>query len=533
MYITGFFTARTISDFTGLLNLQVLYLNHNQLTGIIPDLSTLPNLKDFYFVYNNLILDCNTVTDISQIECESLLQLYHSTDGNNWNNNEGWNVTNTPCSWTGVTCENGSVTVINLIIWHWGDNSPTYGNNLNGTLPNFKGLPNLTTLILSENEQLTGPIPDFNGLPTLQTLYLDRNQLTGPIPDFTGLPTLQTLALYGNQLTGTIPNFSSLPLLQMLNLKWNQLTSTIPDFSGLPNLQTLNLENNQLTGIIPNFSALPDLQELNLNRNQLIGETPDFSALPNLEKLELSYNKLTGTILDFSALPNLLELNLEHNQLTGEIPDFSALPRLEGLKLFYNQLTGTVTNFSALPKLRWLHLDSNQLTGAIPNFSALPNLRTLFLGNNSICKDTNINYPSWLDKQISRFPKCSTNDSPLATVEMQLNQGFYTTGDSIRLDMQVDGQVTVDLYIAIVFPNGDFITIAPPFAFSQFNAIQIYKPAITITQPKTYTIMDDFLVLDDTAKGQYRVCGILVLVGTDPNEQNNWIYFSCRTFVIH
>ncbi len=48
--------------------------------------------------------DCSTVTKISQVECESLLQLYDSTDGANWINNDGWNVTNIPCSWTGITC---------------------------------------------------------------------------------------------------------------------------------------------------------------------------------------------------------------------------------------------------------------------------------------------------------------------------------------------------------------------------------------------------------------------------------------------
>jgi hypothetical protein len=45
--------------------------------------------------------DCNAVTEISAIECESLLELYHSTNGAKWENNEGWNVTNTPCNWHG------------------------------------------------------------------------------------------------------------------------------------------------------------------------------------------------------------------------------------------------------------------------------------------------------------------------------------------------------------------------------------------------------------------------------------------------
>ena len=81
---------------------------------------------------------------------------------------------------------------------------------------------------------------------------------------------------------------------------------------------------------------------------------------------------------------------------------------------------------------------------------------------------------------------------------MQLNQSRYTTGNLIRLDMQVDGQATVDLYVAIVFPSGDFTTITYPLAFSQFNTIQIYKPAIAISEQKNYPILNDFLLPDGT-----------------------------------
>jgi len=162
--------------------------------------------------------DCNAVKEISTIECESLLELYHSTNGAEWKNNKGWNVTNTPCSWHGVSCENGGVTEIDLRDYP--------SNNLNGTLSNFKGLPNLQRLALYNN-QLTGAIPDFSALPQLQSLDLDNNQLTGAIPDFSALPNLSWLKLDNNQLTGAIPDFSALPNLSGLFL-YNQLTGAIP-----------------------------------------------------------------------------------------------------------------------------------------------------------------------------------------------------------------------------------------------------------------------------------------------------------------
>jgi hypothetical protein len=274
-------------------------------------------------------IDCNAVTEISTVECESLLELYHNTNGADWGSNHGWNVTNTPCSWYGITCENGGVTEI--------DSGGLY-----------------------TGYAYIGPM-----------IYEHRN-------------------IYSNNLNGTLPNFS---------------------------------------------------------------------GLPNLQKLDLSYN--------------------------------------------YN------------------------LTGAIPDFSALPHLKYLDLsGNNQLCKDININYSSWQEK-VNAFPNC-----PVATDKMQLNQSRYTTSNRLRLDMQINGQGMVDLYVAIVFPDGDFMTIAYPLALSWPNVIQIYQPAVEIAGQKTYSIMEDFPLPAGLTTGNYHVCGVLVLAGANHTE-NNWIDSHCAGFEVY
>ena len=48
--------------------------------------------------------DCGTVTEIPQAECQALVALYDSTGGAGWLHRDGWLVSNTPCSWYGVTC---------------------------------------------------------------------------------------------------------------------------------------------------------------------------------------------------------------------------------------------------------------------------------------------------------------------------------------------------------------------------------------------------------------------------------------------
>ncbi len=168
--------------------------------------------------------DCNQVTEIPVSECQSLLELYNSTNGANWIDKTGWNQTNTPCSWFGVGCKD--------------PNTQTFLGHVNSvTLP---------------NNNLVGTLPNFN-LPNLQWLYLYNNKLKGSIPNF-NLPNLLMLWLYNNQLTGVIPNFN-LPNVQWLYLYNNNLVGNIPYFSHLGNVNVLYLYGNQLTGVIPNFPS--------------------------------------------------------------------------------------------------------------------------------------------------------------------------------------------------------------------------------------------------------------------------------------
>jgi len=136
--------------------------------------------------------DCATVTEIPSTECEVLVTLYNSTDGDNWTNKSGWNVTNTPCSWYGVTCSGGHVLEIDL-----GYYNGTHGNNLTGTIPRELGnLSNLMRLDLYSNK-LTGTIPtELVNLSHLTRLDLSYNGLTGSIPSELGnLTNLESLSL--------------------------------------------------------------------------------------------------------------------------------------------------------------------------------------------------------------------------------------------------------------------------------------------------------------------------------------------------
>ncbi|NJO14856.1 MAG: hypothetical protein HC877_03645 [Thioploca sp.] len=276
--------------------------------------------------------DCTQVTQIPQIECEALVALYDSTNGSGWNNKAGWNVTNTPCSWYGVSCASNHVSIIDL-------NS----NELVGLIPAELGnFSYLQWLILRDN-RLSGSIPpELGNLSNLQWLYLYRNQLTGLIPAELGnLSNLKRLCLHVNQLTGSIS----------------------PELGKLSNLRYLYLSSNQLAGSIPpELGKLSNLQLLYLHRNRLSDPIPiELSNLNNLQVLSLGYNQLSGLIPpELGNLSNLQELYLLSNQLCGNIP--LSLLNLTNLKFLYLRSNGlNITNldpalkafFDSLEQISW------------------------------------------------------------------------------------------------------------------------------------------------------------------------------------
>lgn len=155
-----------------------------------------------------------------------------------------------PCSWTGVTCSLGRVTVLALP-----------DRELAGYLPSeLSLLSELQTLSLPGN-RLSGPLPAalavFRGLTVLD---LSRNNLSGAIPTEIGqLTSLAHLDLSSNLLTGPLPpSIAALPHLSgVLNLSYNHLSGPIPlAFGNIPVDVSLDFRQNNLSGEIPQVAPL-------------------------------------------------------------------------------------------------------------------------------------------------------------------------------------------------------------------------------------------------------------------------------------
>lgn len=227
----------------------------------------------------------------------ALMQLFDSTDGDQWSFKIDWQRGK-----SGDSCDPC-----------YFEGSPWYGIECNDS--------NRVVKIDLSNNKLKGELPDLD-LPYLEELEVSSNDLIGPLRDFQNMPALKFLNTSHNDLSGPIPNFSNLENLEFWGSIHTNLTGDFPSLDGLPNIRFIDIGNNLLDGTIPEIRDKPFLELFYVNSNMLTGPIPTFTNCNALLEIFVMSNNLTGPIPDFATHSNLseLEFRAHSNNLEGCFP---------------------------------------------------------------------------------------------------------------------------------------------------------------------------------------------------------------------
>ncbi|XP_030448291.2 receptor-like protein kinase 5 [Syzygium oleosum] len=422
--------------------------------------SSPPRIQFFFFCIPCLVFLCSLFhvaeSQIQDQEQQVLLKLRQS-----WQDPSSlahWVASNSSshCAWPEITCQDGSITELNLFNLSISYAIPPFicdlenltkldvsCNNIPGEFPTaLYNCSKLVYLDLSQN-YFEGPIPsDIDHMANLQVLILAANSFSFNVPaSIASLRRLRILHLYQSEYNGTYPkeifglsdleelrleyndkfvpsqlpqNFTNLKKLRFFSTAQTNLFGGIPEtFGNMEALEHLDLGMNLLTGEIPgSIFALRNLSKLYVYNTNVSGSIPQVVSSMNLSVIDLSANNLTGNIPeDFGKLENLSSLNLEFNQLSGEIPEgISHLPALSDVRLSNNNLSGTIPpDFGKFSALRRFEVAFNNLTGTLPE---------------QLCHGGMLYGLATLDNNLSgELPESLGNCSTLSIVRLN-NNGF-------------------------------------------------------------------------------------------------------------
>lgn len=272
------------------------------------------------------IFNCDTVNTIPDTECEALVELHEQTDGLNWE--KSWDSIVEPCQWSGVTCQEGHISILDLD-----------GFGLVGGVPATIGdLTRLTTLKLNYNN-LTSVPAEIGRLSNLFWLGLQDNQLSQIPIEIGALTKLTTLHLGGNQLKNIPPEIGNLTNLERLNLTQNFLENLPDEIGQLVNLSGVNISYNQLTALPDGFKNLQLLFALEIDGNQWTDFPIVLTELENLNWLYISNGELTSLPSEIANMKSLKHIDASNNLLSSMPPEIADLPNLESLDLAFNRIT--------------------------------------------------------------------------------------------------------------------------------------------------------------------------------------------------
>lgn len=340
------------------------------------------------FIQAKLASICDSVSEIPLSECEALESFYTATDGDNWDSNANWLITNTPCDWYGVDCRNGYVDMILLS-----------SNNLSGDLPAEVGdFSRLRWLDLSRNN-ITSVPSDIGKLSWLTDLSLTENAITQLPSEFGNLTSLDNLYLNDNQISSLPTAFFNLPNMETFQIANNQLSYLPPELGNLTSLNSLTLSFNQLSILPVEIGSLVNLYTLSISNNQLITVPNEIGNLSLLDSLYASNNQINTLPAGIGNLTALTNLILDHNLLTSLPPEIGDMAALDTLLIYNNNLSNLPSEFGQLTNLNSLNVNYNNLSDSIPEFmTGLVNLSTFVFKYTTWCVPPSGPVYDWVDQ---------------------------------------------------------------------------------------------------------------------------------------
>lgn len=295
-------------------------------------------------VYWQSSFDCSTVQDVSEQECEVLVDIYEDLQGDlRTSATSRMNETNIS-NWEGITVwiKNGSNHILSI---------------------NLRGL------------WLIGQLPDsIDQLEYLEVLNISDNWITNLPQTIWLLEDLVFLDISNTSLSQLPNSVWLLSSLSSLDI-WSTLIQQLPDMSGLQSLDQFNCTHSDLLVLPADLIELSDLNSVDCRRSD-VAQINWLSS--SIQSLLMSSTNITS--IGPIALPNISTLMVDETPLVS-IEVTGLMPDLDRLDVWETSLSSIDDLIEKIPMIQYLSLDNSLIT-SLWDISSLQALKELRFNNN-------------------------------------------------------------------------------------------------------------------------------------------------------
>jgi hypothetical protein len=106
------------------------------------------------------------------------------------------------------------------------------------------------------------------------------------------------------------------------------------------------------------------------------------------------------------------------------------------------------------------------------------------------------------------------------TMNLSMDERNLSAGDKLKADLSFSGEGLSDIYVALVLPDGNFLTIGSPLTISDVGQVIPFKKSVPFSSA-TMNIVDITLP-EGVAQGTYQFYAIAVDEDENLLDEKNW-----------
>lgn len=121
------------------------------------------------------------------------------------------------------------------------------------------------------------------------------------------------------------------------------------------------------------------------------------------------------------------------------------------------------------------------------------------------------------------------NQAPVGDISLELTDNALFVGDTLDAKLKLNAEGDADLYVAVILPDGNFLTIDSKLNISEANSVIPFMLNTKLENNAEIPIVN-LPLGDSVAKGSYKFFVVVTRAGSSVFDDSQWLTLAEASF---